>query len=302
MTYTYSKILASCAGLLVVFIWSGWITLSRYGMQTPLSPCDLTMLRYATALCCIFPLLVRCDWRKHSLFQWLVVGLGVGFPYTLFSFYGLQTIGAAHAGVLVNGMLPVFGALGAYLIFRQKISFLRYVAVLLIFLSNGIMAGGDILHPELAGGLLFLVAASVVYTCHMIGIRLWKVHFKDVLVMVPLVNVVLFLPYFLFQPSTFHLVSMTELTVQAVYQGVVVNIIALMCVAYAIRHLGTIVVSLFMSFVPVTTGIFGWLFLGEMLRLPEIAGIAGCTLGLVVYGVGSTENIRVSLRKMIPCS
>lgn len=44
----YKKVIACFAGVAVVFIWSGWITLSRYGMKTPLTPSDLTMLRYAT--------------------------------------------------------------------------------------------------------------------------------------------------------------------------------------------------------------------------------------------------------------
>jgi len=51
--------------------------------------------------------------------------------------------------------------------------------------------------------------------------------------------------------------SYKNIFVQAIYQGIIVNVIALMCVAYAIRHLGTITVALFMSFVPVTTALLG---------------------------------------------
>ena len=72
-----------------------------------------------------------------------MVGLGIGFPYTMLSFYGLRELKAAHVGVLVNGMLPVFGAVAAWFILRQRISILRYGAIGLIFLANFIMAGGD---------------------------------------------------------------------------------------------------------------------------------------------------------------
>jgi drug/metabolite transporter (DMT)-like permease len=292
----YKKVIACCAGVAVIFIWAGWITLSRYGMKTPLTPSDLTMLRYATALCFVSPLLLWYDWKKHSLSQWLVVGLGVGFPYTLLSFYGLKTIGAAHAGVLVNGMLPVLGTIAAYFIFSQKISYLKYLAIILIFVSNAMMAGGDVVRPEMLGGFLMLVGAAVVYTAHMTGIRLWNVHFKDVIVMVPLVNVVLFLPFFLLQPTSFDQIEISELAVHAVYQGIVVNIVALMCVAYAIHHLGTIVVSLFMSFVPVVTAVFGWIFLEENLNGMQLLGIAGCTTGLLIYGLGAADSLRLLLR------
>jgi len=56
-----------------------------------------------------------------------------------------------------------------------------------------------------------------------------------------------------------------------------------MCVAYAIRHLGTITVALFMSFVPVTTALLAWMLLGEALKGWEIAGIIGCSAGLLLY-------------------
>ena len=141
-----------------------------------------------------------------------------------------------------------------------------------------------------------LVGAAVVYTAHMTGLRLWNVHFKDVIVMVPLVNVVLFLPFFLLQPTSFDQIKISELAVHAVYQGIVVNIVALMCVAYAIHHLGTIVVSLFMSFVPVVTAVFGWIFLEENLNGMQLLGIAGCTTGLLIYGLGAADSLRLLLR------
>lgn len=284
----YPHILSHCAGLAVVFIWSGWITLSRYGMQTALTPGDLTMLRYATALICVVPVMFYLNWRRHGLATWLVVGLGVGFPYTLLSFYGLKTTGAAHAGVLVNGMLPVFGAVAAYFVFRQRISVMRYMAIGIVFIANCLMAGKDIVHPELLGGFCILMAAALVYTVHMTGVRYWNVDFTEVLVMVPLVNVLLFLPFYLGMEHTFHQVSFSSLAVQAVYQGIIVNIGALTCVAFAIRHIGTIAVSLYMSFVPVTTAILGWLFLHESLSGLEVAGIAGCTCGLLVYGLSGS--------------
>ncbi len=135
-------------------------------------------------------------------------------------------------------------------------------------------------------GIVLLLSAAVVYTFHMVGVRLWGFTWKDVFVVVPVVNVALFLPLWFFFPSTGFRVPVSEMVLQATYQGVVVNIVALSCVAYAIRHLGTLTVSLFMSFVPVTTAILAWLILGENLTVQEITGIAGCTCGLLIYSRG----------------
>jgi len=271
------------AGLAVVFIWSGWITISRHGVHTQLEPADITLLRYWTALLTVSPLLVRYPWRRFRLWQYLVVGLGVGFPYTMLSFYGLKVLRAAHAGVLVNGMLPVLGAVAAWILFRQRIAGHRYAAIGLIFLANIVMTGGSIFSLDRIAGIVLLLTAAVCYTGHMTGIRLCGMSWRDVVVVVPTVNVVLFTPLWYLFPSGFASAPLQDMAVQAIYQGIVVNVLALICVAYAIRHLGTITVSLFMSFVPVTTALVAWVLLGEALSPWEIAGIAGCSLGLLWY-------------------
>lgn len=272
--------------MLVVLIWSGWITISRFGVHSQLTPADITLLRYCTAFSVVFPFIFCYPWKKFPLYQYLVVGLGVGFPYTMVSFYGLMEIRAAHAGVLVNGMLPVFGAIAAWLCFKQRVSAVRYAAIALIFAANLVMIGENFFSSEHLLGIILLLSAAIIYTFHMVGVRLWGFTWKDVFVVIPVVNLVLFLPLWFFFPSTGFKVPVSEILLQATYQGIVVNIVALSCVAYAIRHLGTITVSLFMSFVPVITAIFAWLLLGESLTWQEIAGIAGCTGGLLVYSRG----------------
>ncbi len=271
------------AGLAVVFIWSGWITLSRYGVHSQLQPSDITLLRYWTALLVVAPFILRYPWKQYRLYQYLVLGLGVGFPYTMLSFYGLKVLRAAHAGVLVNGMLPVLGAIAAWLLFRQRIAMHRCAAIGLIFLANFVMTGDATFSLDQSTGIVLLLTAAVCYTLHMTGIRLWHMNWKDVVVVVPVVNVVLFTPLWYILPSSLDLASLKDIVVQAIYQGIIVNVIALICVAYAIRHLGTITVALFMSFVPVTTALLAWMLLGEALKGWEIAGIVGCSAGLLLY-------------------
>lgn len=283
---------AYLACISVVLIWSGWITISRYGVHTMLQPADITLLRYCTALVFVSPLIFRHHWPKFKLHQYLVVGLGVGFPYTMSSFYGLRELKAAHAGVLVNGMLPIFGALAAWYILKQRISLLRYGAIGLIFLSNFIMAGGGTFSLEHAAGILLLLCAAACYTAHMIGIKHWDFSWRDVLVTVPVVNAVLFLPLWFVFPTALFQADIKNILIQSAYQGVVVNMIALMFAAYAIRQLGTITVSIFMSVVPVSTAVLAWILLAEKLNGFELAGIAGCSIGLFLYAKGQLLETR----------
>ncbi len=270
----------------IIFIWSGWITISRYGVHTALQPADITLIRYVTALLCVSPLVFRHNWSKYRLHQYLMVGLGIGFPYTMSSFYGLKELKAAHVGVLVNGMLPVFGAIAAWFILRQRISLIRYGAIGLIFLSNFIMAGGDTFSAGHTTGIFLLLCAAAYYTVHMIGVKHWSFEWRDVLVAVSVVNTVLFLPLWFCFPTALFQADIKDIISQAIYQGIVVNIVALMFSTYAIKHLGTITVSIFMSVVPISTAILAWLLLDESLNSFELAGIIGCSIGLFIYARG----------------
>lgn len=278
----YVKAHGAC--LLIVFIWSGWITISRYGVQSSLEPADITLIRYVTALLGISPLLVTYRFSRFRLHQYLVVGLGIGFPYTMVSFYGLQEVKAAHAGVLVNGMLPIFGAIAAWFLLSQRVSLIRYFSIFILFLANFIMAGGDTFSATHLGGMLLLLAAAIIYTIHMVSVKLWRFEWRDVVVAVPLVNVILFLPLWFLFPSNLMQAKMNDILSQAFYQGILVNIFALMCATFAIKYLGPITVSIYMSAVPVTTALLAWLLLGEALNGYELVGIAGCSLGLFIYG------------------
>lgn len=281
-----SNLRAYLACIFIVVAWSGWITISRYGVHTALQPADITLIRYGTALLCVSPLILRHRWGRFRLHQYLVMSLGIGFPYTMATFYGLKVLKAAHAGVLVNGMLPVLGAAAAWLLLRQRVSVLRYGAIALIFLANFIMAGCDTFSTGHSLGILLLLGAAVCYTTHMIAVRFWHFAWQDVLVAVPVVNSLLFLPLWFFFPTALTQAGMGEIAVQALYQGVLVNIVGLMFSTYAIARLGTITVSIFMSFVPVGTALLAWLLLDESLNGWELCGITGCSAGLFLYAWG----------------
>ena len=283
---------AHLACMLIVCIWSGWITISRYGVHSSLQPADITLLRYTTALIFVSPLILRHQWSKFSLRQYLFVGLGIGFPYTMTSFYGLQELKAAHDGVLVNGMLPVFGAIAAWFVLSHTVSGMRYVGIAIVFIANVVMAGGDTFSTAHVGGIVLLLSAALFYTIHMVCLKLWQFDWKDVLVTVPVVNVLIFLPLWFIFPTNLFQAKPVDILSQSFYQGLLVNILALMCATYAIKHLGTITVSIYMSIVPVSTALLAWIILGETLNSFELAGIAGCSIGLFIYSQSQITEAR----------
>jgi drug/metabolite transporter (DMT)-like permease len=277
------KLLAILGALLMVFIWSGWIILSRVGVQSSLSPEDITFLRFGTGAFCALPFSLRYDWKKLTLWKAVVVSLGCGFPYTMFSFYGLQTIKAANAGVIVNGLLPVFGAILAFVVLEESSTRKRILAIAIILAANLIMMG----NPSDLGdewlGWLMLLAASMVFSSYMFLGKRWGFTVKDVLAFLPLINAVLFFPIWLASDSGIPDTNFSAILTQSLYQGVLVSVVALMLTFYAIQHIGAMSLSIFFSFVPFVTAMLAWLILGESLSVQEILAIVLCSVGLVIY-------------------
>lgn len=277
---------ASVGAIVITFIWSGWIILSRSGVQSSLTPEDLTMIRYGTASVFALPFTLRYNWKDLTLWKAILVALGCGFPYTMFSFYGLMTLKAANAGVIVNGLLPVFGVILAFLVLGERTTKLRVVAIALILIANLIMmqsAPSDLSTNGI--GWLMLFGASLVFSGYMFLGKRWGFTTRDVLAFLPIINAIIFLPWWLMTKSGIPEAPLSVLLLQASYQGVLVSVFALILTFYAIQHIGAMTLSVYFSFVPFITAILAWVILGESLNTFEIVGIILCSIGLILYAV-----------------
>ena len=268
----------------VVFIWSGWITLSRMGVKTNLTPYDITLLRFGTAAIITLPFSLKYDWKNVKWLPILIIALGCGFPYTLLSFFGLKTIKAANAGVLVNGMLPVIGLFFSLVWFRERVSKTKFLAISILLVANLLISNLFSSFSDISlTGILFLLSAAIVFSIYMAGIKKWGYKMKDVIAFVPLVNAVLFLPIWLASPSAISISPLTDILVQSTYQGIVVSIFALLLITYSVNKLGSATMSVFLSYVPVVTALLAYIILGETLSKVEMAGILLCSGGLLIY-------------------
>ncbi|SHJ40702.1 EamA-like transporter family protein [Reichenbachiella agariperforans] len=274
---------ASLGAVFMVFAWSGWIILSRAGVQSSLTPSDITMIRYGTATLFALPFSLRYDWKKVTLWKAVVVSLGCGFPYTMFSFYGLMSIKAANAGVIVNGLLPVFGVILAFLVLGERTTKRRLFAIGLILIANLIMMG----HPQAVRdnwfGWLMLIGASLVFSSYMFLGKRYGFTSKDALAFLPIINAVLFLPIWWMSDSGISSTPISTIVLQAGYQGILVSIVTLLITFYALKHIGAMNLSIYFSFVPFVTAILAWPILHEHLSLSEIVGIVVCSVGLFFY-------------------
>jgi drug/metabolite transporter (DMT)-like permease len=276
----------------VVLIWSGWITLSRHGAAGGLSIYDMTALRFGTAALVTMPLWLGYPWRRVRWGRALVVALGCGFPYVLLTFAGLRTTGAAGAGVLVNGSLPIASALLGLVWMKRYPRRAVWVTAVAVLGASCCMLGGQVASTAGFGtsalGILCLLSAAFVLAAYMIALEAWRFGIRDVLVLVPLINAALFIPvWWLALPSLLSSASFSEIAVQAGYQGLVVSVLALVLFTECVKRLGALSSSLFMAFVPACTAALAWWLLGEALTSWQLCGIGLCSAALIYYAASA---------------
>jgi len=272
-------------GFLVVFIWSGWIIVSKFGLHQNLTPWDIIGLRFSCAAAVTLPLLLkyRNDLKEIFNCKTALCSLGCGFPYVLTSFWGLELSPAANAGVIVNGMLPVFCSFIVFIWTGQKIDAFKALGIVLVFMANSMLLyGADLTYR----GAFWLLCAAFFLSFYSVSMRVWSISIEKMMVAVPWVNFVLFMPLWFFAPSHLQLASFNEIALQVLYQGVLVSVVALYFMSQSINLLGSVTASTIMALVPTVAAILAWLFLKEELLVNKMVAIFLCTLGILFYNNG----------------
>lgn len=277
--------LGIAAILLVVMIWSGWIVVSSWGVHQRLTSWDITFLRFSTAALITSPLLYKKRRQLKSIFN-LKVGLcalGCGFPYTMASFFGLSSSPASNAGVIVNGLLPILVTVMSYLWMKQGISRHKIFGIVLIAAANVLLlidGGGANIQ-----GSLFLFCAALFLAGYSVSMRVWSISLDVMMVAVPWVNALLFLPIWLLAPTGIHSATSAEILLQVLYQGALVSVVALFLMTYAIHVLGSVTASTFMGLVPMVAAFLSFAILHEPVSTLTLVSVCACSVGIVIYNL-----------------
>ncbi len=282
-----SMVLGTVAAVCVVFFWSGWIVISRLGVTHHLTVYDVTGLRYGIGAVVALPYIVWCRaWRGLTTGRTLVLTLTAGIPYALLSYFGLSYAPAAHGGVFLNGCLPVFTSLFAWIWLGQK-SRAPQIAGLGIILLGVTLVGYEGFRSS-GGGMawlgdfLFLAAISL-FAVFMIANRLWTITPGQVVFAATIVSAVFYIPvWLLWLDSNLATAPGSEILLQGIYQGLVPSVLGISCLNIAVRHIGAHATSVFLSVVPCVAALAAIPILHEMPGLPAWLGMLTVTVGILL--------------------
>ena len=281
-----------------ILIWSGSLVMLRLGVTTSLNAYDLTMLRFGVAGVVLLPVF----WR-HGVGPAGPVAAGAmvvlfGAPYVLLISLALTTAPSAAAGALNPGVMAIASVLVGRAIFGDRIGGARSMGIAVTALGIALFtrAGGAI-----AKGHLILVGTGVMWAGYALTTRRTDVPALTATAIVAVGSAVFYLPIYLFAlPKEVGTAPAADILLQAVFQGVLVSVVAIYAFNRSAELLGPVAGATLPALIPVATLGLGVLVLGEVAG-PLSLGSAGLVAaGLALILVGPRVIGRITTKRLTP--
>lgn len=275
-------------GLVAVNIWAAFIVVSRLGVRTSFTPWDVAAIRFAVAGLLLLPYVLRKGLALERL-GWIgLAGIvaGCGAPMVLLANAGLVFAPAAHGGALFPGVMPLLTAVLAAALLHEPITRQKAVGLALIVTGAiGIIwgTGGTFGTAQTLGHALFL-ATGAAWACYTVAMRRARLEGLHAAAIAATVSLVLYLPaYALIRGSKLFEAPLSHIALQAVVQGVLTAVVALLLYGRVVSILGATRGAAFVALTPVMTALLAIPVLGEWPAAIDWAAIALISVG--VYAV-----------------
>jgi drug/metabolite transporter (DMT)-like permease len=281
----------SLAALASVLIWSGWIVLTRHGVTTDMPPATLGLLRYSIPALVMLPLLLRSGgaYRRAGWLKCSIMICGSGAPFFLICSKAMTLAPAAHVGVMLPGVMPMFVALFSLLLFGERYSGARLLGYGLVLAGVLALGGASLVDAGLGdwrGHVLLLVSAAF-WACFTLAFKRSGLSAWQAAALINVLSAVIMAGVDAFQSNPpLWSVPWQTLATQGFAQGILSGLLALAAYGYAVAVLGASRASAFVSLTPALTAVVAALTLGERLDGITIAAVlvVGCGVALASGG------------------
>lgn len=278
-------------GLAAVCIWASFIVVSRLGVRTTLTPWDITAIRYSVAGILLLPYLARKGLAIDRLgwFGVFAIVVGCGAPPVLLVNAGLLFAPAAHAGALYPGFSPLVVVVLAAIFLGDRVTLLKRIGFILIACGALAMIWGSgvgLGTQQNIGDAMFL-AAGLAWACFTVVMKRARLDGLHAAAIAAVGSLIFYLPAYIVATGTTVLgAPLSAIALQAVVQGVLTAIVALLLYGRAVAILGATSGAAFLALTPVVTGIMAIPILGEWPTVPEWISIVLISLGVYILSGG----------------
>ena len=282
-------------GIAAASIWASWSVVTRLAVTTSLDAWDIAALRFGAAGLLLAPVLLRGGLARERL-GWLGLGVviaGGGAPYALVAAEGLRFAPAWNQSALNPGCMPLFVAPIAAIVLGETLSGAARLGLCLILAGALIIVGwqgGSWTLPRSFGDALSLFAVFL-WASFTVAMRQSRLDPLHAAALVSTGSLAIYLPPYLAVHGPAQL-PLGELAVQALFQGVLVTIVALVLYGRAVAILGASAGAAFAALVPALSALPAIPLLGEWPDPTDWVAIALISAGVYLASGGPVPESR----------
>jgi len=274
------------------FVWSS-ILLEYY------QPVTIIFIRLVISSCFLFLLIllfrIKIKINKKDLPLLFFSALFNPFFYFLGENYGLKYTTSTITSVII-ATIPLFTPIAAWMVFRERLSWLNMTGVFVSFTGILIMLMKTdfslVVDPK---GILFLsgaVLSAIVYT---VLLKKLSSRYSPVLLIASqnLIGVFLFLPLFLiFEINQFVLVvPTTRIVTSFFFLSILASSLSYVFFAKTVKMVGISKANVFTNLIPVFTAVFSYFILTEYFSALKITGILVVIAGVYISEINNKKAV-----------
>jgi len=266
--------------------WAAGFVAAKHGVMVGFSPADIALHRFLWSGLLLMPLALREGLvNLGGIGWWRGLGMSMlsGPPQAMIAYTGFILVPLGHGTTIQPACAALGGLILATVLLRERATVARVlggatiIAGLMVFGAESLTTIGS---HGVGGDLLFAIA-GLFWAIFGVLLRHWQVSGTRAVAMVGALSVLVYTPLYIALVGYESLLRMSfaENLLQVIVQGLIAGVLPIFLFARAVVLLGAGRAAVFPALVPGFSLIIGYLALGIVPSLAQVAGLLIVVIG-----------------------
>ncbi len=279
--------IAALAALVVaVAIFAGGFIAARVYFGVGAEPADVVIVRWGVAAVVTLPILVaHCARLSRDPGWWRAGVLGIvgGAPFGWLVTTGVAGAPVVHGAAVTPGVALIWGTLLSYVALNEPLGWIRLAGLAITLAGLIVLVWPELLTGEAAWWAeAAYVAAGVLWGSFTVALRGWRIGALDGAMLASVFSLPWLCGYIILYATNIPSLPIAYTIGQALYNGILFNVIAVMLYAWGTGRLGAIAGVAAMPLMPVFGALMEWAILHRAPHMMSYVGMTMITTGVAV--------------------